>query len=88
MGGWRTEVYGKQNQSNDPRNNEYNLNTPTTGRCCRASGTPCHIQHTNHGLRERGNDSSGLSTPATGLRKRTNDTSKLTGRSGQHKAAT
>ena len=32
MDGLRTEVCGQQKQSNDPRNNQYNLNTPTTGR--------------------------------------------------------
>ena len=30
--GLRTEVCGQQKQSNDPRNNQYYLNTPTTGR--------------------------------------------------------
>ena len=27
-----TEVCGRQKQSNDPGNNQHNLNTPTTGR--------------------------------------------------------
>ena len=27
----RTEVDGQQKQSNDPRNNQHNLGTPTTG---------------------------------------------------------
>ena len=36
---------------------------------------PCHIQHSPN-------------TPTTGLRKRGNDTSKSTGRSGRQKAAT
>ena len=45
MGGLRTEVCGQQKQSTDPRNNQHNLNTPTTGRCYRANGTPCPIQH-------------------------------------------
>ena len=30
--GLRTEVCGQQKQSNDPRNNQHNPNTPTTGR--------------------------------------------------------
>ena len=30
--GLRTEVCGRQKQSNDPGNNQHNLNTPTTGR--------------------------------------------------------
>ena len=30
--GLRTEVCGQQNQSNDPHNNQHNLNMPTTGR--------------------------------------------------------
>ena len=30
--GLRTEVWGQQKQSNDPRNNQHNPNTPTTGR--------------------------------------------------------
>ena len=29
--GLRTEVCGHQKQSNDPRNNQHNPNTPTTG---------------------------------------------------------
>ena len=32
VGGPRTEVCGQQKQSNDPRNNQHILNTPTTGR--------------------------------------------------------
>ena len=32
MDGLRTEVCGQQKQSNDPHSNQYNLNTPTTGR--------------------------------------------------------
>ena len=42
----RTEVCGQQKQSNEPRNNQHNPNTPTTGRRLRANGTSCHIQHT------------------------------------------
>ena len=30
--GLRTEVGGQQKQSNDPHNNQHNLNLPTTGR--------------------------------------------------------
>ena len=30
--GLRTEVWGQQKQSSDPRNNQHNPNTPTTGR--------------------------------------------------------
>ena len=30
--GPRTEVWGQQKQSNDPRNNQHNPNTPTTRR--------------------------------------------------------
>ena len=30
--GLRTEVWGEQKQSNDPRNEQHNPNTPTTGR--------------------------------------------------------
>ena len=32
MDGLWTEVCGQQKQSNDPHNNQYNPNTPTTGR--------------------------------------------------------
>ena len=32
MDGLWTEVCGQQKQSNDPGNNQHNLNTPTTGR--------------------------------------------------------
>ena len=32
MDGLWTEVRGQQKQSNDPGNNQHNLNTPTTGR--------------------------------------------------------
>ena len=42
MDGLRTEVCGQQKQSNDPRNNQHNPNTPTS----------------TTGLRERGNDTS------------------------------
>ena len=28
-----TEARGQQKQSNDPGNNQHNLNTPTIGRC-------------------------------------------------------
>ena len=31
--GLRTEVCGQQKQSNDPRNNQHNLNTPTNWKC-------------------------------------------------------
>ena len=67
--GRRTEVCGQHEQSNDPRNNQHNLGTPTTGHRYRTNGTSCHIQHSP-------------STPTTGLRKRRNDTSRSTGRSG------
>ena len=30
--GLRPEVWGQQKQSNDPRNNQHNSSTPTTGR--------------------------------------------------------
>ena len=73
--GLRTEVCGQQKQSNDPRNNQHNPNTPTTGRRWRANGTSCHIQHSP-------------STPTTGLRKRGNHTSRSSRRSGRQKAAT
>ena len=53
MDGLWTEARGQQKQSNDPGNNQHNLNTPTIG-----------------------------------LRKRGNDTSKSTGRSGRQNAAT
>ena len=32
MDGLWTEAHGQQKQSNDPGNNQHNLNTPTTGR--------------------------------------------------------
>ena len=32
MDGLRTEVWGQQKHSNDPRNNQHNPNTPTIGR--------------------------------------------------------
>ena len=32
MDGLRTELCGQEKQSNDPRNSQYNLNTPTIGR--------------------------------------------------------
>ena len=32
MDGLRMELCGQQKQSNDPRNNQHNLNTPATGR--------------------------------------------------------
>ena len=73
--GLRTGVWGQQKQSNDPRNNQHNSNTPTTGRRSRANGTSRHIQHSP-------------STPTTGLRGRGNDTSRSTGGSGRQKAAT
>ena len=66
---------GLLKQSNDPHNNQHNLNMPTTGRRWSANGTSCHIQHSP-------------STPTTGLRERGNNTSRSTGRSGQQKAAT
>ena len=58
--GLRTEVWGRQKKSNDPRNNQHNPNTPITGRPWRANGTSRHIQHSpgtqTAGLRDRGND--------------------------------
>ena len=75
MDGLWTEVCGQQKQSNDPRNNQHILDTPTIGRRRRANGTPYHIQHSPN-------------TPTTGLRERGNDTSRSTGRSGRQNAAT
>ena len=70
-----TEALGRQKQSNDPGNNQHNLNTPTTGRRRRANGTPCHNQRSP-------------GTPTTGLRERRNNTSRSTSRSCRQKAAT
>ena len=75
MDGLRTEVCGQQKQSNDPRNNQHNPNTPTTGPRWHANDRARHIQHSP-------------STPTTGLRERGNDTSRSTGRSGRQRAAT
>ena len=75
MDGLRMEGSGQQKQSNEPRNNQHNSHTPTTGHRWRTNGTASHTQH-------------GPSTPTTGLRERGNDTSRSTGRSGRQKAAT
>ena len=75
VGGLRPEVWGQQKQPNDPRNNQHNPSTPTTGRRYRTNGTCCHIQHSP-------------STPTTGLRECGNDTSRSTGHSGRQKTAT
>ena len=57
MDGLRMEVCGQQKQSNDPRNNQYNLNTPTTGLRERGNNTSSLSTPTT-GLRKCGNDTS------------------------------
>ena len=69
--GLRTEVCGQQKQSNDPRNNQHNPNTPTTGAALAQTAHPATFS----------------TAPATGLRERGNGTSRSTGRSGRQKAA-
>ena len=61
--------------SNDPRNNQHNPKTPTSGHRLHANGTSCHIQHSP-------------GTPTTGLRERGNDTGRSTGRGSRQNAAT
>ena len=61
--GPRTEVCGQQKQSNDPRNNQHNPNTANTGRCWRANGTACHIQHSPSTHQPLGS-TNGETTPA------------------------
>ena len=76
MDGLRTEVWGQQKQSNDPRNNlQHN---PQYANCWAPLTRKRHIPPHYHSP----------STPTTGLRERGNDTNKSTGRSGRQNAAT
>ena len=66
-------VCGQQTQSNDPHNNQHN--PQYANYWVPRARTSRHIQHSPN-------------TPTTGLRKRGNDTSRSTGRSGRQNAAT